>query len=280
MILGSDRRLLAATGLAVGMLAAGLALGGVVQAHTLTIGELAGVGFDPQPGARVAGELRFRDEYGAEVQLGQYFGQRPVILTLNYFTCPNLCPLTVQDLAGSLGELPFALGEQYSVLTVSIDPTDTPDLARAKKRDFLRPFAQPGITSGWHFLTGDQAAIESLAGSVGFHFAFDSDRHEYAHPAGLVVLTPDGTVARYLYGLDFAPNDLRLALVEASQQQIASAVDRVLLLCYHYDPESGRYSSLVLGAVRAGGVATLAGLGLLLGVLWRRELVDGRKASP
>ncbi|MGE3269991.1 MAG: SCO family protein, partial [Chloroflexota bacterium] len=180
--------------------------------------------------------------------------------------------------ASALGDVPFALGDQFTVLTVSIDPTDTPKLASEKKRDYLRPYPHPGIEDGWHFLTGDDTAIKQLTETVGFHYVFDPEQHEYAHPSGLVVLTADGTISRYLYGLDFPPNDLRLALVEASQQKIATAVDRVLLLCYHYDPENGRYSSAVLAAVRASGIATLAGLGLLLGVLWRRDLRSSRRS--
>jgi protein SCO1/2 len=171
--------------------------------------------------------------------------------------------------------VPFALGDQYTVLTVSIDPTDTAILAQEKKREYLRPYPHSGINDGWRFLTGDQQTIDRLTDAVGFRYAFDPDQHEYAHPAGLVVLTPDGTVSRYLYGLDFEPNDLRLALTEAGQQQIATVADRLLLLCYHYDPENGRYSSLVLRVVQGGGAATLAGLGLLLGTLWRRDLRSG-----
>jgi protein SCO1/2 len=251
-----------------------------VRAHSLTASELQGVGFDPHPGATVPLDLTFQDETGGSVRLADYVGQRPVVLSLNYFTCPNLCPLTVQNLASALGDVPFALGEQFTVLTISIDPTDTPELAREKKRDYLRPYPGPGVETGWHFLTGDQEAISRLTDTIGFRYLFDAERHEYAHPAGVVVLTPDGRIARYLYGLDFPPNDLRLALAEAGQQQIATPVDRVLLLCYHYDPETGRYSSLVLGATRAGGAATLAGLGLLLGVLWRRDLRGSRTNDP
>jgi protein SCO1/2 len=254
-----------------------LILASPAWAHPLTPSDLAGVGFEPQPGAQVPAELAFHDELGAPVRLGDYVGHgRPVILTLNYFTCPNLCPLTVQDLASALGDVPFTLGDQYTVLTVSIDPTDTPALAQQTKRDDLRPYPKPGIETGWHFLTGDQDAIARLTDTVGFHYAFDAEQHEYAHPAGLIVLTPDGAVSRYLYGLDFEPKDLRLALAESAQQQIATVTDRVLLLCYHYDPANGRYSSLVLRVVQGGGVATLAGLGCLLGVLWRRDLRAGR----
>jgi protein SCO1/2 len=251
-----------------------------VGAHTLTTSDLQGVGFEPHPGQQVPPDLVFRDETGQLARLGDALGWRPVVLTLNYFTCPNLCPLTVQDLAGALSDVPFKLGEQYTVLTVSIDPTDTPALAREKKREYLRTYVQPGVAEGWRFLTGDQDAIDRLTDAVGFRYAFDADQHEYAHPAGLVVLTPDGKVARYLYGLDFQPNDLRLALAEAAEQQIATPVDRVLLLCYHYDPETGRYSAQVLVAVRAAGAATVVGLGLLLGLLWRRDLLGSGGAGP
>lgn len=257
-----------------------LVLAAPLQARSLTSKELDGVNFEPHPGALVPADLTFSDETGRVVRLSDYLGQRPVVLTLNYFTCPNLCPLTVQDLASALGDVPFTLGDQYEVLTVSIDPTDSPGLASEKKRDYLKPFPHPGIETGWHFLTGDEAAIAKLTDTIGFHYVFDPDQHEYAHPSGVVVLTPQGTVSRYLYGLDFEPNDLRLALVEASQQKIATAVDRVLLLCYHYDPENGRYSSLVLTVVRGGGIATLAALGLFLGVLWKRDLLGSRTWGP
>jgi protein SCO1/2 len=244
---------------------------GPAQAHSLTSSDLNGVQFEPHPGAQVPLDLTFHDELGQSMRLGEYLGQRPVILTLNYFTCPNLCPLTIEDLATALSDVPFALGDQFTVLSVSIDPTDTPELAQQKKREFLRKYEHPGIETGWHFLTGDQDAIASLTDAVGFRYVYDAEQHEYAHPAGLVVLTPSGTVSRYLYGLDFAPNDLRLSLVDASQQQIATVADRFLLLCYHYDPQNGRYSSLVITAVQGGGIATMLGLGLLLGTLWYRE---------
>jgi protein SCO1/2 len=258
-----------------------LALAVPTRAHSLTSSDLNGVQFEPHPGAQVPLDLTFHDELGQPVRLGDELRQRPVILTLNYFTCPNLCPLTIEDLATALSDVPYELGDQYTVLSVSIDPTDTPVLARQKKREYLRRYEHPGIETGWHFLTGDQDAIASLTDAVGFHYAYDADQHEYAHPAGLVVLTPGGTVSRYLYGLDFAPNDLRLALLDASQRQIATVADRFLLLCYHYDPQNGRYSSLVITAVQGGGIATMLGLGLLLAVLWGRELRGPRRGvSP
>lgn len=251
---------------------------GRAEAHRPTPEEVREVRFDPRLGAAVSLDLPFRDEAGRAVTLGSYFGARPVLLTLNYFSCENLCPLMVQDLASSLSDLPFTLGEQYTVLTVSIDPRDTPEVAAARRASYLRPYTGPNRDTGWHFLTGDQDAIDRLTEAVGFRYLYDDEQHDFAHPAGVVVLTPGGAVARYLYGLDYPPTDLRLALVEAADGKIGSAVEQVLLLCYHYDPATGRYTPLVLTAVRAGGVATLLGLGLCLGLLWRADLRRGRAA--
>jgi protein SCO1/2 len=190
-----------------------------------------------------------------------------------------LCTVVLNSLVSTLNVLSLEPGRDFDVVAVSFDPREKPALAAAKKTTYLERYSaarRANAEAGWHFLTGDQPSIASLTDAVGFRYVFDPEQHEYAHPSGLVVLTQDGTVSRYLYGLDFEPNDLRLALVEASQQQIATTVDRVLLLCYHYDPANGRYSSAVLTAVQAGGVATMIGLGLLLGVLWRRDLRASR----
>jgi protein SCO1/2 len=257
-----------ATALALVLLAA---LTRPVAAHRLGPDELGAVGFDQQLGARVPLELAFRDESGQGVTLASYLGVGPIILTLNYFNCPNLCPLMLEGLANSLNEVPFALGQQYRVLSVSVDPRETPALAATARTNALRG-APAGATEDWHFLTGDQAAIESLAEAVGFRYAYDADQDQYAHPAGLVVLTDQGRVARYLYGLEYAATDLRLALLEATGQQIGGVIDRALLLCYHYDPASGSYSPAVLAGVRAAGLATMLGLGALLVRLGWRDL--------
>jgi protein SCO1/2 len=240
-------------------------------AHPLSPDELRQVSIDQQPGAQLPLDLVFRDEAGRAVPLGHYFAGRPVVLTFNYFHCPNLCSVVLQRLGDRLRSAPLTAGEEYTVLTVSIDPRETPTLAAEKRTSTLRGF--PGEDDAdWHFLTGPEPAIEQLAGAVGFHYLYDAEEDEYVHPAGLVVLTPDGQVSRYLYGLDFTPNDLRLALVEAGQQRIGSLVDRVLLLCYQYDPVTGRYTPIVLGALRVAGLGTLLGLGLFLGGLWREDL--------
>lgn len=251
------------------------------RAHGLGPDELREVGFDQRLGEPIPLDLVFRDESGQPIELGSYVHTRPIILTLNYFDCANLCPLTIESLAGGLSDLPFTLGEQFSVLSVSIDPRESPELAAAKKPIYLRPYARPGVERGWHFLTGEQGAIERLTRAVGFRYAYDADQDQYAHPAGIVVLTPGGRVARYLYGLDYSPTDLRLALVEAAEQWIGSAIDQALLLCYHYDPATGRYTPAVLGAVRLAGAATVLGVGALLGLLWRTDLRrSGRRGRP
>jgi protein SCO1 len=240
-------------------------------AHALSPDELHQVSIDQRPGAQVPLDLAFRDEVGQAAPLRHYFAGRPVVLTLNYFHCPNLCSMMLERLADGLRSVPLTAGEQYTVLTVSIDPRETPALAAEKRSTTLRGF--PGEDGAdWHFLTGSEPAIEQLTGAVGFHYLYDAEEDEYVHPAVLVVLTPDGQVSRYLYGLDYTPNDLRLALVEAGQQRIGSLVDRVLLLCYHYDPVTGRYTPVVLGAVRLASLGTLLGFGLFLGRLWREDL--------
>jgi protein SCO1/2 len=219
------------------------------RAHQLSPDELRQVGFDQRLGEQLPLDLVFRDESGQAAPLSTYFADRPVVLTLNYFHCPNLCSLLLENLADRLRILPFSLGEQYTVLTVSIDPRETPALADEKKAHVLRTSPTAGSAAGWHFLTGEPAAIDRLTRAVGFQYVYDDQEDEYVHPAGVVVLTPAGRVSRYLYGPDFPPTDLRLALVEAGQQRIGSLVDRVLLLCYHYDPASGRYTPIVMAAL-------------------------------
>jgi protein SCO1/2 len=249
-----------------------------VSAHELSPDELRQVTIDPHLGEQVPLDLVFQDERGQAAPLRRYFGARPVVLTFNYFHCPNLCSTLLQTLADRLRGVPFTAGEQYTVLTVSIDPRETPALAAEKRSTVLRGF--PGEDDAdWHFLTGQEAAVARLASAAGFHYLYDPQEDEYVHPAALIVLTPSGQISRYLYGLDVTPNDLRLALVEAGQERIGSLVDRVLLLCYHYDPVTGRYTPVVLGALRVAGLGTILGLGLFLGHLWREDLRRQRDRS-
>ena len=229
------------------------------------------LGIDQRLNAQVPLDLRFRDETGRSVQLGDYFGSKPVILALVYYRCPMLCPLVLDGLVSSLRVLSFTAGNQFTVVVVSFNPRETPELAAAKKETSLQRYARPGAEGGWHFLTGEEQAIARLAGAVGFRYAYDAAQDQYAHASGIAVLTPQGKIARYFYGVEYAPRDLRLGLVEAAANKIGSSIDQLLLLCYHYNPATGKYSALVLDAVRLGGAATVLALGTFLVVMWRRE---------
>lgn len=231
---------------------------------------LSEITFEQKLNEQVPLDLMFQDETGQSVQLGDYFGERPVILTLNYYNCPMLCPLVLEELATSLAKIPFTMGDQFNVVTVSIDPRDTPDLAAAAKQRYLRRYGRPDA-EGWHFLTGEEVAIQRLAQVVGFRYAYDAQSDQYAHPAGIIVLTPQGRISRYFYGLDYSPTDLRLSLVEASANKIGSLVDQVLLRCYHYDPITGKYTLAVMNVLRVAGVTTVLILGTVLVVMLRRE---------
>jgi protein SCO1/2 len=182
-----------------------------------------------------------------------------------------LCTVTLNGLAMALNVLQFNAGKQFEVVTVSFDPKETPELAAAKKKVYLTRYQRPGAAAGWRFLTGNQAAIDAITKAVGFRYAWDAETSQFAHPAGLVVLTPQGTIARYLYGVEYAPNDLRLALVEAAAGKIGNPVDQFLLLCYQYDPETGRYGAAIMRIVRIGGILTVASLLTFIITMWRRE---------
>ena len=228
------------------------------------------VGLDQKLNTQVPLNLRFKDEDGRVVTLGDYFGKRPVILTLNYFECPMLCTEVLNGLVSALGVMNFSVGKEFDVVTVSFDPRDTPERARQKKAAYLGRYKRPGSESGWHFLTGSDHEIAALTRAVGFRYAYNAKAGQFAHASGVMVATPEGRLSHYFYGIEYGPRDLRLALVEASNHKIGTAVDQVLLACFHYDPSSGRYSMAVMTAVRAAGVAMV---GLIAGaiVLMRRR---------
>jgi protein SCO1/2 len=205
------------------------------------------------------------------VQLGDYLGQKPVILTLNYYECPMLCPLVLEGLLRSLRALSFTIGEQFDVVTVSIDPGETAALAATTKARYIRDYGRPKAAAGWHFLTGDEASIQRLTQAVGFRYAYDAGKNQYAHAAGIMVLTPQGSISRYFYGIEFSPRDLRLALVEAAANTIGSPVDQLLLFCYQYDPATGRYSLVVRRALQLAGLATVFSLAGFMVVMFCRE---------
>jgi len=229
------------------------------------------VGYDQRLGEQVPLDLTFRDEAGRPVSLRSLFRGRAVVLSLVYYECPMLCTLTLNGLGSALSILTFDVGKDFDVVTVSFEPKETASLAAAKKKTYLARYRRPGAEEGWHFLTGDAPAVAALTSAVGFRYAWDAETRQYAHPAGLVILTPDGRIARYMYGVEYAPRDLRLALVEASQRRIGNPVDTVLLYCYRYDPMRGRYAASVLRLVRLGGVVTVLGLAAFVLVSLRRE---------
>ncbi len=236
------------------------------------------VAFDQNLNGQVPLDTVFVDDNGNRIRLGDYFSTKPIILTLNYFSCQNLCSLELDQLDGALADLSFNLGDEYDVISLSFDPRDTPDLAAETKWQYVRDYARPGKGDGWHFLTGDESQIQQVTQAVGFHYAYDPKTNDFAHPLGLMVLTPQGKIARYIYGLDYNATDLKLALMDASQNKIGSAVDQILSLCYHYDPANGRYSSIVFDIVRVSGALTVLALGTVLGRQWWHDYKASKSA--
>ena len=228
------------------------------------------VGIDQRLNEQVPLDLRFRDESGREVALGDYFKKgKPVVLTLVYYECPMLCNQVLNGAVGAFQALPFTAGKEFEVVTVSFDDREGPELAARKKETYLRRYKREGADAGWHFLTGDKASIEALARAVGFRYVWDEQSQQFAHASALMVATPAGRLSHYLYGIDYAPRDLRLALVEASEGKVGSPVDALLLYCYHYDPAVGRFAP-VMGVLRVAGVLTVAGLVAFLLYLRRK----------
>jgi protein SCO1 len=233
---------------------------------------LQGVGIDQRLNEQVPLNLPFRDETGRTIQLRDYFGEKPVILALVYYECPMLCTLTLNGLVRAMRALPFDVGKQYTVVTVSFNPRETYSLAAAKKRGYLDSYRRPGGADGWHFLTGEESSIEKLTQAVGFHYNYDAESGQYAHATGLVVLTPQGKISRYFYGVEFSPRDLRLALDEASANKIGSPVDAILLFCCRYDPVTGKYGLVISRVMQLAGGATVLALGGFMALmLWREK---------
>lgn len=230
------------------------------------------VGVDEKLGAELPLGLEFRDEDGNLVPLSRFFdGERPVILTLNYYRCPMLCGLQLNGLVAGLATMDWTPGDEFELVTVSIDPLETPALATEKKANYLRRYDRPEAARGWHFLTGRQEAISELAASVGFGYAYDEETREYAHAAAIMVIAPDGRLVRYLYGIEYPRRHLELALLEASEGKIGSPFDRIVLYCYHYDPSTRRYAPVAMNIMRVGGATTALALGVTLGLLWLRD---------
>jgi protein SCO1/2 len=231
--------------------------------------QLRGVGIDQRLNNQVPLDLKFRDEAGQTVSLGSYFGKKPVILSLVYYTCPMLCTMAENGLLNALRDVAFNIGEEYQVVTVSIDPTETPEMAVGKKAVYVGLYGRPAAKQGWHFLVGSEPSIRALANAVGFHYNYIAETKQFAHATGIVVLTPQGKVSRYFYGILYPPRDIRLALVEASNEKIGSPVDAVLLYCCQYDPTTGKYSMVVSRILRIAGLITVVSMGTLVFALSR-----------
>ncbi|HWT02256.1 MAG TPA: SCO family protein [Pyrinomonadaceae bacterium] len=225
-------------------------------------------------------DLKFKDDAGREVTLREYFSKgRPVVLSLVFYKCPMLCDQILTGLLGSLRSVSFDVGREFDVVTVSFDPRETPELAAEKKRNFVQRYNRAGAENGWHFLVGDQENIARLTDAVGFRYNYDEKTDQFAHAAGIMVLTPDGKLSRYFYGVEYFPKDLRFGLIEASDNKIGSLADQLLLYCYHYDPATGRYGPVVMRIMRLGGVVTVLGVGALLLILRRRGKKGGARLT-
>lgn len=232
---------------------------------------LQGVGIDQRLNEQVPLDLPFRNEAGRPVRLGDYFGQKPVVLSLIYYGCPMLCTTAENGLLEALKLLKFDVGKQFEVLTVSFDPHDDAAAATAKKSIYVGLYGRPGAEKAWHFLTGDENSIRRLTQAVGFHYNYDVASKQFAHATGIMVLTPEGKVSRYFYGIQYPAGDLRLALVESSNHKIGSPVDAVLLFCSHYDPAVGKYGLIISRVLQLAGAFTVLILGTLMLVMFRAE---------
>jgi len=243
---------------------------------------LKNVGIEQRLNQQIPPALTFRDETGKAVQLGDYFGRKPMILNLVYYQCPMLCGEVLSGLESALRVLKFDVGKEFDVLTVSFDPKETPEMASSKKAEYLKRYGRPGAAQGWHFLTGPAASVDALTKAAGFQYQYDPKSGQFAHATAIMVLTPEGKIAQYYYGVEFAPKDLRLGLIQASENKIGTVVDQVLLYCYHYDPDTGKYGAIISRVLQVAAGATVLILGTFLVVMFRMSptTVAQRRKTP
>lgn len=240
---------------------------------------MQGVKLEQKLNSPVPLDLMFNDENGQAVPLRTYFGEKPVVLELVYFKCPSLCPMSLRETVMSLRRVPMQTGIDYDVVVVSFDPADTPAAAREKKAEYARMFGRAGFNTGWHFLTGSQDSISKLTSAVGFGYRWDEPSKQFIHAGGIMVATPEGRMSRYFYGIDYAPADLRMALVEASKHRISNPVNYVLLFCFHYDATQGKYTLAVFNILKAGAALTILLLGGLIYLLMRKDKTQRLQAK-
>ncbi len=238
---------------------------------------LQNVGIEQHLNGQVPPDLAFVDDSGRTVHLGDYFGHKPLILNLVYYNCTMLCGEALAGLTGAMKMVKFNVGDEFDVITVSFNPQETPEVAAAKKQDYLKRYGRAGAASGWHFLTGSPESINALTKAVGFQYQYDPKLNQYAHATAIMVLTPQGRISRYFYGVDYPPKDLRMGLVEASEGKIGNAVDQVLLYCYHYDPNTGKYGAIVSNILKLGAGLTILLLGGLILILLRLDKAATRR---
>lgn len=239
---------------------------------------LQNVGIEQKLDAQVPPDLAFTDDAGRAVHLSDYFGKKPLILNLVYYKCPMLCGEVLSGLTGAMKMVKFDVGKEFDVVTVSFNPQETSADAAAKKKDYVKRYGRPGAAAGWHFLTGSADSINALTKAVGFQYQYDPKINQYAHATAIMVLTPEGRISRYFYGVDFPPKDLRMGLVEASQEKIGNLTDQVLLYCYHYDPQTGKYGAVVSNMLRLGAGITIVLLGGMILIFLRLEKSAPRRS--
>jgi len=244
---------------------------GAQQNASVKVDILSDIGIDQHLDEQIPLELTFRDEYGDTVALRDYFGEQPVILSLVYYECPMLCSMILNGLLTSLKPLKFEVGKDFQVVTVSFDPTEGPELALRKKESYIQQYPHDGAQNGWHFLTGDEASIKALTEAVGFRYKYNPETKQYAHASGVMVLTPEGKLSKYFYGIEYPSRDLEFGLVEASNNEIGTFADQVLLYCYHYDPTTGKYGVAIMNIIRVLGTLTVVILVSFMVVMLRRD---------
>lgn len=229
------------------------------------------VGIEQRIGVSLPLDLEFNDETGTPVNLGSYFGDKPVILTLVYYDCPMLCTEVLNGLNRSLAPLNYSIGEEFEVVTVSFDPRETPTLASQKKAVYTQRYGRPGTREGWHFLTGEAPAIDALTESVGFSYVYDESEGQFVHGSAIMIISPKGTVSHYFFGIEYPSEDIRLALIESSEEKLGNVFDQIMLFCFNYDPEQGRYGVAIMNAMRLAGLATLLAMGSFMVVMFKRD---------
>ena len=241
---------------------------------------LSKVGITQNLNAQIPPDLTFRDETGNSVRIGEFFGQKPIVLSLVYFDCPALCTEVLNGELRTMKAISLDLGKDFEAVTVSFEPKDTPALAKAKRDVYLGQYDRPGAAENWHFLTGEQPSIDALTSAVGFQYAYDSSIRQYAHAAAIMVLTPDGRIDRYFYGVIYPARDVRLGLVEASEGKIGTLTDHAMLYCYQYDPMTGKYGLVVMNVLRAAGGLTVLLLGIFMTLMFLRERMRPSGVPP